>query len=157
MQAPEPEQAMRAYRGLIRTSRKLRRLVRPIFAEWNLTGAQYATLSRIPRRGVSLTELAEISSSDLATVSGVIERLAKSGLVSRERSTSDRRVVVITLTERGQAVVDAITPLHRDAVSKILGKVAPEKLATLCEILEEVEHLIDKVKAEAEDGAETSE
>src|SRR5690606_17477331 len=107
----------RAFRDLLRVSRKLRRLVRPIFAEWDLTGAQYATLSRIPEQGISLTELAESSSSDPATLSGVVERLTKSGLVTRKRSTSDRRVVVISLTEQGRAVVDAIEPLHEDAVS----------------------------------------
>ena len=102
MQAQELPQAMKAFRSLIRASRKLRRLVRPIFAAHDLTGAQFGTLSRIPRQGISLTELAETSSSDMATVSGVVERLAKSGLVTRTRSTSDRRVVVITLTEQGQ-------------------------------------------------------
>lgn len=143
MQAQELPQAMKAFRSLIRASRKLRRLVRPIFAAHDLTGAQFGALSRIPRQGISLTELAETSSSDMATVSGVVERLAKSGLVTRTRSTSDRRVVVITLTEQGQAVVDAITPLQYEAVAKALAKMTPERLALLCELLDEVEDSID--------------
>lgn len=146
MQAPELEQAMLAYRGLIRTSRKLRRLVRPIFDAWNLTGAQFATLSRIPPGGISLTELAATSLADPATVSGVVERLAKSGLVERARSETDRRVLVITLTPRGREIVDAITPLHQRAMAQVLGKVSPERLALLCELLSEVERLIDEAK-----------
>ena len=151
MQASELERAMNAYRGLLRTSRKLRRLVRPIFVARDLTRSQFATLSRIPREGISLTELAEVSSADPATVSGVVERLAKGGLVTRERSTLDRRVVVITLTERGQAVLNAITPLHEEVVSQVFGKMAPERLTRLCEILDEVECLIDA--ADATSGA----
>ena len=157
MQVPELEQAMSAFRGLIRASRKLRRLVRPIYAAWDLTGSQFATLSRIPRQGVSLTELAEISSADLATVSGVVERLAKSGLVQRERSKTDRRVVVVTLTERGRTVLDAITPLHQEAVAKVLGKMAPERLAHLCEILDEVERLIDAARDDLAQPVESGE
>lgn len=146
MQAPELPEAMRAFRTLLRTARKLRRLVRPLFAAHDLTGAQYGTLTRIPQGGISLSDLAESSSSDMATVSGVVERLAKSGLVTRERSVSDRRVVVIKLTERGKEVVDAIAPLHREVVARVLGRMAPDRLAALCDLLDEVERLVEEAE-----------
>lgn len=146
MQAPELEQVMLAYRSLVRTSRKLRRLVRPIYDAWELTGAQFATLSRIPPGGISLTELAETALADPATVSGVVERLVKSGLVRRERSETDRRVLVITLTDRGKEVVNAITPQHQQAVAQVFGKIPRERLQLLCELLTEVDRGIDEAK-----------
>lgn len=150
MQAPEHPDVMDTFRSLLRTARKLRRLVRPLLTAYDLTGAQYGTLSRIPLEGISLTELAESSSSDLATVSGVVERLAKSGLATRERSPADRRVVVIRLTERGKAVVEAIAPQYREVVARVLGKMAPERLAALCDLLDEVERLVGRVQGDGE-------
>lgn len=143
MQAPDVELAMSAFRMVTRTSRRLRRLVHPILARWDLTGAQFATLSRVPAEGISLTELAELSTSDLATVSGIVDRLARSGLVERRRSETDRRAVVITLTPRGREVVETITPLHRQAICEVLGQVDPERLSVLNEILHSINLLLD--------------
>lgn len=149
MQAPDVELIMDTFRLLIRTSRRLRRLVQPILARWELTGAQFGTLSRIPKEGISLTELAQRSSADLATVSGIVDRLVKSGLVERKRSETDRRAVVITLTRRGEEVVDAITPLHQEAVCRVLGRMEPGRLSQLNELLQSINALLDTASGEA--------
>ena len=60
----------------------------------------------------SVSELAEHISSPLNTVTGIVTRLEKRGLVSRIRRTDDRRVVKISLTESGSEEV-------KESVSKI--------------------------------------
>ena len=60
----------------------------------------------------SVSELAEHISSPLNTVTGIVTRREKRGLVSRIRRTDDRRVVKISLTESGSEEV-------KESVSKI--------------------------------------
>lgn len=139
----DPALVMDAFRALLRTARRLRRITGPILAEWGLTGAQFGSLSRIPPEGISLTELAAMSSADPATVSGIVDRLVRDGFISRERSAEDRRAVHITLTEKGKETLAAVIPIHRRAVSEALGPMDEESLRALLSLLGRIEAHLD--------------
>ena len=49
----------------------------------------------------TMSELAEALGAPLSTASGIGERLARRGLVQRQRRPEDRRVVVVRLTRKG--------------------------------------------------------
>jgi DNA-binding MarR family transcriptional regulator len=51
--------------------------------------------------GQSMTELSQVFSIDNSTITGLIDRLEKSGFVSRNASTSDRRMFRIYITPQG--------------------------------------------------------
>ncbi len=42
----------------------------------------------------------------------MVDRLAKAGLASREASTSDRRLVLLKLTPKGEALLDELAERH---------------------------------------------
>ena len=46
----------------------------------------------------------------------VIDNLEKRGLVRRERSVEDRRMISIVLTEQGRQLIEEIFPRHVDAI-----------------------------------------
>src|SRR5690606_39706455 len=69
-----------------------------------------------------------------------------SDVCSSDLSETDRRVLVITLTDRGKEVVNAITPQHQQAVAQVFGNIPPERLELLCELLAEVDRGIDEAK-----------
>lgn len=53
------------------------------------------------------------------TVSRIVDRLVRAGLVDRERGVQDRRRVVLTLTSTGRLRFDALPiPLHEQFVSR---------------------------------------
>src|SRR6516164_4497953 len=54
----------------------------------------------------TMSELAEHLGAPLSTASGIGERLARRGLVKRQRRPEDRRVVVVRLTKKGAAAAD---------------------------------------------------
>lgn len=67
-----------------------------------LTSPQILLLRAIRNRGeVTIGELAEEVSLSQATVTNILDRLEKRGLVYRERSTEDKRKVHAYLTENG--------------------------------------------------------
>lgn len=74
--------------------------------QFGITGPQLWALWELNRRGpMSLKALAERMHLDPSTVTGVVDRLQKKGLVSREADPADRRRVVLDLTPGGAMTV----------------------------------------------------
>src|SRR5258706_8643845 len=62
------------------------------------------TLSRGPRR---ITELAELEGLAQPTMTALVKRLERQGCGKRERPADDRRVVLLSLTDAGEAALEA--------------------------------------------------
>lgn len=77
---------------------------------------------------------------DRTNVADVLRRLARRGLIERDRSTSDRRAVVARLTEEGETLVERMHPAMARAqhrLLKVLDDAEREAfLATLMRLLE---------------------
>ena len=85
--AAEVERDLRAVRQL------LRRPVEALIARGGLTGPQQAAMSIVVRSGgVSLTDLSRELGLAHSTVSGIVDRLEKRGLVERRTDGADRRL-----------------------------------------------------------------
>ncbi|MGW3149150.1 MarR family winged helix-turn-helix transcriptional regulator [Streptomyces sp. NPDC001177] len=77
-------------------------------ADMGLTASQAKTLSVLRRAPASMRSLAHTLACDASNMTGIIDRLEKRDLVSREVSTTDRRVKNVALTETGEKVIDTI-------------------------------------------------
>lgn len=60
------------------------------------------------RHEVNMTEIAEYIHVPLNTATGIINRMEKNGLIVRERSREDKRVVNIGFSEKGMAQFEAL-------------------------------------------------
>ena len=79
-----------------------RRLTKGMAREVGLTGPQLTVLKLLETFGdLSLSSLSERIRAQNSTVTGIIDRMEREGLVMRERSTTDRRVVYIKLSDKG--------------------------------------------------------
>lgn len=58
------------------------------------------------RENVNMSEVAEYINAPLNTVTGVINRLEKKQIVERKRDLKDKRVVNISLTEKGKELYE---------------------------------------------------
>ena len=69
----------------------------------SLSPTQFAALATILKHGaISQNHLGRLTSMDPSTISVVVRKLIKDGLVRRKRSTVDQRLTILTLTETGQ-------------------------------------------------------
>jgi DNA-binding MarR family transcriptional regulator len=99
-----------------------RLLIRQVKAEISRTEAGVlSSLVAAPRR---ITELAELESLAQPTMTLLVQRLEQRGWVKRERRADDGRVVLVSLTEAGNATLDefrarvgAALRVHMDAMS----------------------------------------
>jgi DNA-binding MarR family transcriptional regulator len=79
-----------------------RRLTKGMAREVGLTGPQLTVIKLLETfDDLSLSSLSERIRAQNSTVTGIIDRMEREGLVRRERSTQDRRVVHIRLSDKG--------------------------------------------------------
>ena len=106
------------------------RLTRDRLSNHGVTPVQYAVLQvLLERDGQSAADIGSRLVLDSATITGVLDRIEKLGLIARGADTDDRRVNRITLTPAGRARQASLQPIM-DAinaeVAERLGADAPE-------------------------------
>ncbi len=62
-----------------------------------------------------------------ATLTGIIDRLEKSGLVERKPSPTDRRATLICLTRKGSEIVVKLNKLFPEANREFLKEIGPDE------------------------------
>ncbi|MBK0084553.1 MarR family transcriptional regulator [Lactococcus sp. S64] len=105
--------------SLYTTSRAIQRLYIPALEKHHLTYPQYLVL-------VSLYDLGKISIKrigkelDLAsnTLTPMLKRMEEYGLVKRERSKDDERIVLLTITNFGRTLREKVSDLPQILINK---------------------------------------
>lgn len=102
----------------------------------DLTQVQYAALWTIGEEpGLDQARLAGAIAYDRATIGGVVDRLVAKGLVQRSVSRRDRRARELTLTPRGQALLERVRPAVERLQSDILQGLDAGERAQLVALL----------------------
>ncbi len=71
-----------------------------------VTGSQLWVLAELQRRpGIRVTDLARAMGIHQSTASNLIELLERRGLIQRDRSSKDQRVVHLSLTRAGRGTI----------------------------------------------------
>ncbi|MCC5973010.1 MAG: MarR family transcriptional regulator [Rubellimicrobium sp.] len=116
----------------------------------NLSPTQFAALATILKHGaVSQNHLGRLTSMDPSTISVVVRKLIKDGLVRRRRSTMDQRLTILTLTERGQDFTLARLEQSNEVGRRLLAPLDPRERAVFLSLLARL------CADEADDGMES--
>lgn len=114
-----------------------------------LSYAQYGLLfglsDGIPR---SLRELAVLADVSPATAAEMLDSLAAAGLAERIRSAQDKRVVLTSLTDRGQALIDERRARYEHRWRAALKQFSEEELLTAAAVLDSVRAMFDELAGE---------
>lgn len=103
-----------------------------IESETGLTGPQIWAVKTISELGrVRVSDLARAMYLHPATVVGILDRLEKRGLVVRERSNADRRVVDVALTAEGQLLVSCSPDVASNKIIHGLEALTGEQLGMI--------------------------
>lgn len=73
-----------------------------------------------------------------STVTNLVDRLERAGLVDRRPSATDRRVTLVTLTRAGREAVEDTQLIRRSRVAAQLLSLEPGAQVLLAELLEQV-------------------
>lgn len=111
-----------------------------IFAEYGITTEQFSVLAAVKSRDGSLrpTDLAYLLERSPNSISMLIDRMVKAGLVRRTRDRRDRRVVNVSLTSKGENALKPAMPASWEFIQKILSPIPYEDIYALANQLETV-------------------
>jgi DNA-binding MarR family transcriptional regulator len=109
---------------LYQTEQHRRAVSADLLARHGLTFAKWVAMISLRRFGdLSMTRLAKLAATDRTTLTRSIDSLITDGLVARQTSSADRRIVVICLTDTGRTLLEAIRaeirPLNRDICANL--------------------------------------
>lgn len=111
-------------------SREIIKQYKPYLDELDLTYTQYITMMVLwEKKSLTVKELGGLLYLDSGTLTPLLKKMEKKGLVTRQRSKEDERNLIVTITEEGEKL--------RESALEIPGLIArcvnltPEEAATL--------------------------
>jgi len=103
---------------------------------------EYDVLSALRRQGrpyaLAATALAKATGLSTGAMTNRIDRLEDRGFVQRSDDESDRRAVIVSLTEAGIRAIDAAIQLRLDSADKSLRGISPSEMRQLAALLRKV-------------------
>lgn len=116
----------------LQTSRRISGQFRVYYNQWNLTYPQSVVLAILESDGeMPISALADAAGSANSTISGVVDRLEKMGLVKRVRSEADRRVIYVTTTNKFKNGLQKLTSNASNQFSRALENLSGEEQKTV--------------------------
>ncbi|SIR64462.1 MarR family winged helix-turn-helix transcriptional regulator [Williamsia sterculiae] len=122
-------------------------------AAHELSLTQVRLLGILRDRTPGMRELAHMLELDKSSVTGLVDRAARRGLVRREASRDDRRVSFVALTDEGRVIVDVVARGFADDVYKLIAHVGDRDARELSRIASAVaRHQVDGVPGSSVDA-----
>jgi len=108
-------------------------------AELGITSQQASILFMVASGKCLLAaELAREYGIDASAVTRLVDRLEKRGLLTRVRSSEDRRVVRLALTPEGQSIAVRMPAIFNGVIDSLLSGFTPEEVGFLKSMLRRV-------------------
>jgi MarR family 2-MHQ and catechol resistance regulon transcriptional repressor len=138
-----------ALRQLIRAFGLLERVQSSYFARFGLSQAQWSVLRVLHRTesegrpGLRLTDLGEQLLVRPPSVTGIVDRLQKVGLVSRAGVPTDMRAKHVVLTDEGRQLVERVLEHHSQRIDALMAGLTEAEQTELVRLLEKLgQHLV---------------
>lgn len=134
----------RAFRAFVRTSGLFRGLMEPYFLRFGISGAQWGVLRALQRAeaegltGLRLGDLGRRLLVKPPSVTSVVDRLERSGLVARREVAADQRVRQVVLTGAGRELVGRVLEHHPARVRGVMGGLSREEQQELSRLMEKL-------------------
>ena len=132
-----------------------RRLTKGMASQFGITGPQLTVIKLLETfDNLSLSSLSERIRAQNSTVTGIIDRMEREGLVRRERSTVDRRVVHIRLSDKGQKLAKQIQVEPMEIFREALASLSQADLKDLLRLLNKLQKFV-RARVSAEGGGDS--
>src|SRR5689334_19223620 len=122
-----------------RLARALEARLEPVYAEHGLEAGWHDLLATLRRQGPPFKlRPTDLTNASMLTSSGTTKRLDKlesAGLVRREADPNDRRGTLITLTDAGRELIDAVTEAHLANEAELISALDSDEQAVLADLL----------------------
>ncbi len=118
-----------------------------LFREFGLTSSQYNVLRILRGEGkrLPILEVADRMLTAVPGITGLIDRLEGMGLLVRERSIEDRRIIYVAITPEGLALLGKLDGPEAALHKRLIGHLSRAELRELILLLEKARQPLDEV------------
>jgi DNA-binding MarR family transcriptional regulator len=121
--------------ALAQTTFLIQRLLERRAGEHDISLIQMRLLGVLRDRMPTINELGQLLGLDKSSVSGLVDRAQRRGLVARVPSAVDRRSVLVTLTDAGRVLVDDVAAMIEGDITALLEPLPEQDRRSLTEVL----------------------
>lgn len=133
------------YRLAVLSERVSKRLSVVYAEKYDLTVAEWRVIVHLSNSGaVSVREIHERANLEKPRVSRAVVKLEAAGLVKKDPSAEDHRLVVIALTDKGRDVLNGIIPEALSYEASLLKALSPAEITALNTITEKLHAVLDE-------------
>jgi MarR family transcriptional regulator, 2-MHQ and catechol-resistance regulon repressor len=124
--------------NLLRTNDQFQNRFGRLFREFGLTSSQYNVLRILRGEGKPMPcqEIADRMIQVVPAMTGLLDRLEKQGLSTRERCSEDRRVIYVELMEKAKELLSQMDDPVSDLHERLIGHLKSTELKELSRLLE---------------------
>lgn len=116
---------------------------RDILVDFGITNPQFGALLALrDNSNMTMGELCDKLFLACSTATDLVDRMEKNGFLERKRDSQDRRVIRLSISERGQQVISEVIAARRRYVSSILEKLSDEEISQLAQSLDKLHSLM---------------
>ena len=118
-------------------SKEIIKRYRPFLETIDLTYTQYITMLVLwEKKSINVKDLGKRLFLDSGTLTPLLKSLEAKGLVNRTRSTNDERILLVTITEKGNTLKEKAQNFPVQMLSCI--KLSAEESSDLCRLLKKI-------------------
>lgn len=124
--------------ALVQLSFAVQEVLTRVAAEHDLSVTQLRLLGVLRDRTPAMAAIARHLGIDPSSVSGLIDRAERRGLVSRSTPTHDARVTLISVTPSGRAITTQLVAAVTVRLEELVGHATPAERAVVVRLAESV-------------------
>lgn len=112
-----------------------------------LTGAQLKIMHFLDVQGPQkMSDLARLVAVGTPAATAIVDKMVRQEIVSREVDPHDRRVVRVSLTPKGVALVEQLRRVHEKRLEEFLEKLEPKKRQELVAAFARIYELLNEIE-----------
>ncbi|XWN53576.1 MarR family transcriptional regulator [Anoxybacillus flavithermus] len=113
----------------------------------DITHDQYYVLRYIYKRGVcTSTELADVFAVNKSAITAMTNRLVEKGMIARGKDEDDRRIIALSLTEKGEQWLVETERKVYELVETIMTKLSHEEIEQFIQTYEKLAMILQEME-----------
>lgn len=133
--------SLKAFVVLMKASKSMEERIKRDIKRYGVSTTEFTILEALYHKGqLTVQQICDAVLINSGSMTYVIDKLQKRGLLKRSPCEQDRRVVQVQITDEGKQVMDEIFPQHQAVIEEIFADIGPEDRQKLVDLLKTVGH-----------------
>ena len=112
--------------------------------KYQVSAPQLSSLLALYENGpLPPSQIAKYIMVNSSTVTGILDRLEQKDLVQRSRISTDRRVITVTLTDKGRELAEHAPPPIQEKIVEGLQKLPPHEIEKIVQALTKLTYMLE--------------